>query len=46
MLEMFKSKPGERGRAHAAAATESGPAASPGADGGDAGAGEASGGPA
>jgi NAD(P) transhydrogenase subunit alpha len=46
MLEMFKSKPGERGRASTAAATETGPAASPGADGGDAGAGEASGGPA
>ena len=46
MLEMFKSKPGERGRAQTAAATESGPVASPGTDGGDAGAGEASGGPA
>ncbi len=44
MLEMFKSKPGERGRGQAAAAADSGPSASAGSA--DAGAGETGGGAA
>ncbi len=46
MLEMFKSKPGERGRAPAAAATDSGPATNQSADAGNAGASDTGGGAA
>jgi H+-translocating NAD(P) transhydrogenase subunit alpha len=46
MLEMFKSKPAERGRGQAAAATDSGPAANQGADAANASADETGGGAA
>jgi H+-translocating NAD(P) transhydrogenase subunit alpha len=46
MLEMFKSKPGERGRGQAAAAADSGPATNQSADPGTAGASETGGGAA
>ncbi len=46
MLEMFKSKPAERGRGQTAAATDSGPAANQGADAANASADETGGGAA